>query len=125
MPEMALVAPPTSVWRDPNLLASSASTILPSLQPLSPPLDGSTSPLHLHPHHINNNNNNSTPVPASDVSQQSSDSETLAAKDENGQEIQCVVCNDKSSGKHYGQFTCEGIPLKNIYEQIFVEIICT
>ena len=29
-------------------------------------------------------------------------------KDENGQEISCVVCNDKSSGKHYGQYTCEG-----------------
>lgn len=22
--------------------------------------------------------------------------------------IECVVCHDKSSGKHYGQFTCEG-----------------
>ena len=29
-------------------------------------------------------------------------------KDEHGQEIACVVCGDKSSGKHYGQFTCEG-----------------
>ena len=29
-------------------------------------------------------------------------------KDENGQDIVCVVCNDKSSGKHYGQYTCEG-----------------
>lgn len=28
--------------------------------------------------------------------------------DKNSQSIECVVCSDKSSGKHYGQFTCEG-----------------
>ena len=36
-----------------------------------------------------------------------SDTES-SIKDENGQDITCVVCGDKSSGKHYGQFTCEG-----------------
>merc|ERR1719275_323948 len=70
------------------------------LSPTTPQgLDGTTSPL---------GRPLTTPVPSSNMSQ-SSDGDSTHLKDgDNGQEISCVVCNDKSSGKHYGQFTCEG-----------------
>ncbi|KFD57876.1 hypothetical protein M513_01109 [Trichuris suis] len=32
----------------------------------------------------------------------------LSGDKQSSQFIECVVCHDKSSGKHYGQFTCEG-----------------
>lgn len=48
-----------------------------------------------------NNNNNTTSSSSSSTSSSSMDKQQ-------SQHIECIVCGDKSSGKHYGQFTCEG-----------------
>ena len=121
---MALVANPSSVWRDPNVMSASAvNSSLTSLTSQSNPhpmhamsgMNSHHASHHAHHHQLSYTNgptspgvdplemnqNSTTPVPT----QSSSDGDV---KTEDGQEINCVVCGDKSSGKHYGQFTCEG-----------------
>jgi len=83
---MTLVVPMTSgVWRSPEARpeAGMEAEIHSTASTPTPPMPGST-----------------TRILDSDGG--------AVVKDENGQEISCVVCSDKSSGKHYGQYTCEG-----------------
>ena len=163
---MALVASPSTVWRDPNVMSATANTISSISQPIpissgapttptnvnvptpmhpisgGPTTGGNTSigglksplhlencspnsvassssldPLRLHSplemmrqqHHHQQQHQQQQNHCQSSITSSNSGGTIM---DDDSSDIVCVVCSDKSSGKHYGQFTCEGKELK-------------
>lgn len=95
---MALVAqPPPSAWREPITTSHMGPVIQAKeeLTNLSAPGIGSMSRELVQ----------QSTTPGSQANSSQSGGSQIDAK---AQVIECVVCGDKSSGKHYGQFTCEG-----------------
>jgi Zinc finger, C4 type (two domains) len=123
---MALVPPPPSAWRDPNLgnhMSSGGSggggddittlgTVVP--QPRSDmgglPQQSITPGSHQdHKQQISSLQDHKQSLQDHKPILHSNGSVNgQQQQNDKNQNIECIVCGDKSSGKHYGQFTCEG-----------------
>uniref|UniRef100_A0AAQ5XCB0 Nuclear receptor subfamily 2 group F member 2 n=1 Tax=Amphiprion ocellaris TaxID=80972 RepID=A0AAQ5XCB0_AMPOC len=91
---MAMVA-----WRNTEGVGDTQGTLSSPAAAAAPPGAPPSNPSGTAAATTATNNNNST---------SSSSSSSSSMDKQQSQQIECIVCGDKSSGKHYGQFTCEG-----------------
>ena len=98
--------PIVNSWRDPDvdLGTTTPTAVHPPPQPPPP-----AQPAPIVPTPVTPTAQQTQPTqPMSNGSSSTSSQNGSSTPDAKTQHIECVVCADKSSGKHYGQFTCEG-----------------
>lgn len=110
---MALVAPPTT-WdkRDSAVVMNSIDNDSVHSEQALPDVDISSIPV-LSDHTCMVNPRSILPprnplLQSAASGSQANSSQSGNSQTDKASNIECIVCGDKSSGKHYGQFTCEG-----------------